>query len=120
MSDRIALPRDTTFEEIDGVRVPLIPISKMKEIYAWMDRNKVRNPFNPDQHYDYVSAYFAGLNRGSGGHFPDTFKLPGHPTFSTESIYYRPGMKAGYWQGEKYKPLFPLYNRLMQGVKNGR
>lgn len=38
-------------------------------------------------------------------HLPDTYKLPGHPTFSVESKYYKPGMKAGYWEGEKYVPI---------------
>jgi hypothetical protein len=33
-------------------------------------------------------------------HFPDTYKLPNHPTFSNESIYFNPQTKdsAGYWQ----------------------
>jgi hypothetical protein len=38
-------------------------------------------------------------------HLPDTYKKPGHPSFSIESKYYKPGMKSGYWIGEKYIPL---------------
>ena len=38
-------------------------------------------------------------------HLPDTYKLPNHPTFSNESIYYKPGMKAGRWEGENYIPI---------------
>ena len=38
-------------------------------------------------------------------HMTDKFKLPNHPLFSVESTYYKPGMKAGYWKGEKYIPL---------------
>jgi hypothetical protein len=35
----------------------------------------------------------------SRGHFPDTFKLPNHPTFSAESKYATPG--APRWTGDK-------------------
>ena len=34
-------------------------------------------------------------------HLPDTYKLPNHPTFSNESIYYKPGMKAVKWVNEE-------------------
>lgn len=39
-------------------------------------------------------------------HFPDTFKLPNHPTFSNESQYYngtQPGL-GGYWNEDTYIP----------------
>lgn len=55
--------------------------------------------------YDYRGAWMAGTTPDKTGHWPDTFKTPGHPTFSVESIYYRPGMKAGKWEGGKYVPL---------------
>ena len=42
------------------------------------------------------------------GHFPDTYKLPPHSTFSVESMYYQPHMKAGYWEGDKYVPINSL------------
>ncbi len=38
-------------------------------------------------------------------HMTDKYKKPNHPTFSVESMYYKPGMKAGYWEGDKYIPL---------------
>ncbi len=62
------------------------------------------DPYDPKHYYDYLGAWKAGLRPKPGEHWPDTFKLPGHPTFSVESQYYRPGMKAGKWQGEKFIP----------------
>ena len=37
--------------------------------------------------YDMQGAFKAGLGKSANGHFPDTFKKPNHPTFSTESQY---------------------------------
>ena len=54
----------------------------------------------------------------SNAHLPDTYKLPNHPTFSTESKYYKPGMYAGYWGRSKeddYIPLTPENTRMMPG-----
>jgi hypothetical protein len=87
----------------------------------WADQNNINDPFHPKQYYDLVSAWRSGLNRGAElsqgeqGHFPDTYKLPGHPTFSMESQFYQPGMKAGFWdmrqrggEDETYTPLDSL------------
>jgi hypothetical protein len=38
-------------------------------------------------------------------HLPDTFKLPNHSTFSNESIYYKEGMPAIRWEGDKAIPI---------------
>ena len=34
----------------------------------------------------------------NGGHGPDTFKLPNHPTFSEESVHSTPEKSGGRWQ----------------------
>jgi hypothetical protein len=49
-------------------------------------------------------------------HMTDKFKLPNHPTFSVESQYYEPGMKAGYWEGEEYVP----FEQLSKGKTTSR
>ncbi len=90
----------------DGVRVDL-PTPNERELFAkWLEQNKVNEPFHPDQHYDYVGAFRAGVGRAAGdeGHFTDQFKLPGHETFSNESQYaVGPAAKvAGSWDGDKY------------------
>lgn len=53
---------------------------------------------NP-QHYDYESAKSAGFKPDSRGHWPDTYKLPSHITFSDESQYNDGG--AGHWEKMK-------------------
>ena len=67
------------------------------------------NPDAPEHHYDYRGYYDDLVKQGKqyeviapGFHFPDTYKLPGHETFSTESKYYKPGMDAGHWEGDRY------------------
>jgi hypothetical protein len=52
--------------------------------------------------YNVTSAWAKNPEKN---HLPDTYKLPNHPTFSNESIYYKPGMKAGRWEGENYIPI---------------
>lgn len=48
--------------------------------------------------YDLKGAYAAGLKpSGANGHFTDTFKLPNHPTFSSESKYSTPEKPGGVW-----------------------
>ena len=51
------------------------------------------NPDDPRHYYDSRGAWKAGY-RSTTGHLPDIYKLPGHPSFSDESQYYRPGMRA--------------------------
>ncbi len=75
------------------------------DLQKWIEKNSVGDYGHPQSFYDYYGAYKAGISIGKKHHWPDTFKLPGHPTFSVESIYYRPGMQAGYWEGDKYIPL---------------
>ena len=89
---------------LDGVLVPIPSPEEQAAFDQYIKVNKVLDPFHPEEHYDHVSAFRDGISRGQGpdGHFPDTYKLPGHPTFSVESVYYKPGMDAGYWVGDKY------------------
>jgi len=75
----------------------------------WLAKNQVTDYKHPESFYDYDGAYQEGINRDANGHFPDTFKLPGHETFSVESKYYKPGMKAVKWEGGKAVPVTPEY-----------
>lgn len=47
--------------------------------------------------YDYDAARAAGVKQGPSGHWPDTYKLPNHITFSTDSKYSKPGQEGGTW-----------------------
>ncbi len=60
-------------------------------------------PRDSGQDYDLRGAFKAGLRPDHTGHWPDTFKKPSHPTFSTGSIY-APHGKPGVWHGEVYTP----------------
>jgi hypothetical protein len=49
------------------------------------------------QDYDMRGAWAAGEAK-EGGHMPDTFKKPNHPTFSNESKYHgADGYEGGEW-----------------------
>ena len=60
------------------------------------------DPDAPEHNYD-IRGYWK-KNKYSpvlpGQHFPDTWKTPGHKTFSSESMYYKPGMAAVKWNND--------------------
>lgn len=67
----------------------------------WLEDNKIRDYDYGIPDYDLLSAFRSGLMRDNkSGHWSDLFKLPTHPTFSTESQYYRKGMPAIQWTGK--------------------
>lgn len=55
----------------------------------------------PDPHdtedYDMRGAFKAGVTAAGNGHYPDTYKKPNHPTFSSESQYSTPEHAGGRW-----------------------
>ena len=52
-----------------------------------------------DSNYDYAAAQAAGVQPDERGHWPDTYKLPGHITFSDESQYHgTDGNFGGHWE----------------------
>lgn len=90
--------------------------------YKYVAQVKGLDP-NPDakEHYYDLRGYYADLVKQGkqydvidpDTHFPDTYKLPGHPTFSIESKYYEPGMDAGFWVGDKYVKPENKYDRIV-------
>lgn len=92
----------------DGIDIPLPTDQEKPAFEKWLKKNKVKDPYNEEQHYDYVSAFRGGAGRAPGkeGHFTDQYKLPGHETFSDESQYAVGDnkAKAGKWEGDKYIP----------------
>ena len=70
---------------MDGVEIPIPRGKDMEKFISWVHKNEIRDPFHPDQHYDYVGAWRSGMERDpETKHFFDTYKLPGHPTFSID------------------------------------
>lgn len=76
----------------------VVPPWRQAEFKDWLRRNEVTDYLHPQSFYDYGGAFLAGAKREPvTGHWPDTFKLPGHPTFSVESKYAGPGTHPGRW-----------------------
>lgn len=71
------------------------------------NRNLDLDPDAKEHHYDYRGYWNANRENpnptSEDGHLPDTWKTPGHETFSNESIYakYAPEM-AGRWENGQY------------------
>lgn len=92
---------------------------------AWMRKigHTFENGYEVDQsfsglNYDYRGYFkkYGPVDLAEGEHLTDEFKLPGHPTFSDESIYATGiySRLAGRWEGETYIPPFgvlPLQRR---------
>jgi hypothetical protein len=86
-----------------------LPPGSAPAFQAWLAANRVRDLDHPDSHYDYRGAFLAGVGRGNDtGHFPDTFKQHGHPTFSVESKYSTGPGDGGSWNGDTYVPQRPV------------
>lgn len=59
--------------------------------HEWADdlgKKQGRNALDDLDDYDMRGAFKAGAAESENGHFPDTFKKPNHPTFSTQSQYH--------------------------------
>lgn len=55
------------------------------------------NPDDKEHYYDYRGFWKENRGKSNIGHFTDKYKIPGHPTFSEESIYSEPIVKGGKW-----------------------
>lgn len=69
---------------------------------------KSNSPFKNDSGYDYdyrgfYKKYGNLTPQATNGHLTDEFKLPNHPTFSTESKYYTGQPNAINWEAPGYK-----------------
>jgi hypothetical protein len=86
---------------------PLSPEDEL-QYQAWRaDLSRQRGfPMN-EADYDLRGAWKAGAAQAENGHFPDTFKKPNHPTFSTESQYSgtASGVTGGEWKkvGDRWR-----------------
>lgn len=66
---------------------------------AEQSRVQGRDLAKDEADYDLRGAWRAGAGKTAGGHLPDTFKKPNHPTFSKESQYSGvSGIEGGEWQ----------------------
>ena len=83
--------------------------SKFKDWYNKVAKYKglSNNPDSEDQKYDY-RGYWKNepkrddiLTDNPDAHFTDTYKQPGHPTFSDESMYSNKDTQGGSWSQDK-------------------
>jgi len=82
--------------------IPRWDVPTRSEFAAWKEKYA---PNDSGSDYDFYSAWLAGALPDENGHWPDTFKLPNHPTFSDESQYANqfPTL-AGHWEGNTFFP----------------
>lgn len=93
------------------------------QFQTWKQQNA---PRDSGFDYDLRGAYKAGVVPAgpeagvNEGHWPDTYKKPNHPTFSTQSKYAkdRPDL-AGSWNGNQYIPTSRADGGLTGWVDNG-
>jgi N-acetylmuramoyl-L-alanine amidase len=80
------------------------PLSRQEEA-AFREWKAAVAPDDSGLDYDYRGAFKAGVMPDDAGHWPDTFKKPNHPTFSTDSQYapFAPAL-AGTWRDDVYIP----------------
>lgn len=65
-------------------------------VYESETHMAVETSAKPD--YDYAAFQASGMEQADNGHYPDTFKLPNHMTFSEESMYHgQDGEEGGRW-----------------------
>ena len=74
-----------------------------------------------DYDYDLRGAWLAGDRPDGEGHMTDRWKKPWHPTFSEESVYSRPGVQGGRWEGETFVPsAYNKWVRAFTGANEGK
>lgn len=100
----------STEMKAEGGRVSKWTKKDEKDFQEWYASVSNRLGLNPDpddseQYYDYRSFWKENpkeaqkmLNAEEGSHFTDKYKLPGHPTFSNESIYSTDETPGGFWE----------------------
>lgn len=90
----------------EGGKLTKLDPEREKTFQSWYGRTAKqlgldKDPDNYQHYYDYRGFYkeFGDVPMESGQHFTDTYKLPGHPTFSTQSKYasFFNKDKQGYW-----------------------
>lgn len=77
-----------------------------KEWLAYKSQLENRDVSQDEHDYD-LQSYFSTLKATpvDGGHLPDTFKKPNHPTFSDQSQNHVPVIQhGGSWEGNKFTP----------------
>lgn len=95
-------------------RTSLTPSEEMA-FQLWARTSGIPDVNNPEAHYDYRGFWKSNGQQDPSGHFPDTFKTHGHPTFSQESQYSRGPSDGGMWVNDSFVPqVQPAVNHMPQ------
>lgn len=71
---------------------------EQEQQYQQWSASSGRDPSRDNYDYDMRGAFLSGATQAANGHYPDTFKKPNHPTFSTQSRYHGvEGYTGGRW-----------------------
>lgn len=93
-------------------------LNSLAEIRYQIWRSKLPKPLQYEGDYDLRGLWMNNPNvkPSSNMHFPDTYKLPNHPTFSNESQYFSPDTKnfAGHWNETDSSYNYIPYNPLIK------
>lgn len=108
---------------LSGHEITALTPEENTRFLHWIDVNGITDLDHPDSHYDYRGYWKATggapvepgmfISHGDGrqlprrAHFTDRFKQHGHPTFSQESQYAKPG-EGGMWVGDTLVPQPPM------------
>lgn len=85
-----------------------LPPDQERQFREWASSRKITDVDHPESRYDYRGFWLnGGRSSSADGHFPDTFKQHGHPTFSEESRYSLGRGDGGTWNGEQFRAPTP-------------
>lgn len=86
----------------DPIPLPKTILKPQQDSLYQLWKNRLPTNLRYEGNYDLRRLWVEnpGIQPSSNMHFPDRYKLPNHPTFSNESMYFNPTNQymAGRWQ----------------------
>lgn len=88
--------------QTDPIPKPRTGLTPLQDSTYQSWKGRLPQPLQYEGDYDLKRLWLEnpGTRPSSNMHFPDRYKLPNHPTFSNESMYFNPSNQymAGSWQ----------------------
>lgn len=105
----------------DPIPIPKTRLNPNQDSLYQLWRSKLPTNLQYEGNYDLKRMWLEnpGTRPTANMHFPDRYKLPNHPTFSNESMYFNAGNQymAGRWQETdsswNYTPYNPQFKRIV-------
>jgi hypothetical protein len=88
--------------------MPGTKLNKKEEVQYNSWKSKLPNNLQYEEDYDLKGLWKENPNQkpSENLHFPDTYKLSNHPTFSNQSIYHSKETPGGYWKQGNFGYIF--------------